>query len=167
MPDERDEDEASDENAEGSEEDSYEEEDEEKSESHWYDQPATEQEPATPDPCELVTIASFASPPEAEMARLVLDDAGIPAFLEGLETESALRIWIGDIKLQVRRSDSSAALAVLAEKEQTAQSETEAEDTDTTTCLSCGQPIPDEATACPACGWSYADDQETQFRADT
>ena len=170
MPDERDEDEATDDSDEQVDEDSEEEESEEESESHWYDEPAPEHAPEPPDPCELVTIATFGSPPEAETARLVLDDAGIPVFLAGLETDSVLRIWnIAEVKLQVRQSDAEAAAAILAEKQAAMpdDSPTETEDSDRTSCLSCGQPIPDEATACPACGWSYADDQETQFRADT
>lgn len=137
-------------------------------ERRWYEEDEIEEAPVREDPSELVTIATYGSPPEAEVARLVLDEAGIPVFLAGLETDAMLRLWnIAGVKLQVRRSDKDAALALLAEKSAAARAgaaDDIGEETDSTVCLACGTPMPEENTACPSCGWSYADDQETRIQ---
>jgi hypothetical protein len=66
----------------------------------------------------LVTVATFASPIEANLAKNYLEAAGIDVFLEG--EEAAAMAWhltnaFGDIKLQVANGDAQEALALLAE----------------------------------------------------
>jgi hypothetical protein len=67
----------------------------------------------------LVEIARYASPNNAAVARNALDAAGIPAFLDG----DAMATWfwhfgsaLGGVKLFVRSTDASEALAVLCGK---------------------------------------------------
>jgi hypothetical protein len=65
---------------------------------------------------DLVTIATFAEPAEATLARGVLQEEGIPCFLEGEEVIAAL--WMlgnatGGVKLQVPREYAERAVAIL------------------------------------------------------
>ncbi|MBI1831411.1 MAG: hypothetical protein HYR84_08175 [Planctomycetes bacterium] len=118
---------------------------------------------------ELVTIAKFEFANEAELAKLHLEEAGIKAYLADAETvnwEWFLGNAIGYIKVQVASSQAEAAAQVLADH---APTTTEA-DTDTadeekdepTKCLSCGQELPDAATQCPSCGWTYEGEPEPE-----
>ena len=66
----------------------------------------------------LVTIATFWSPVEANLARNNLDAAGIRAILVGEETVGMawhLTNAIGGVKVQVREADADRALVVLDE----------------------------------------------------
>ena len=66
----------------------------------------------------LVTVAAFHNEPEFLLARARLESAGIECFTQD---ENMLRIaglhshMLGGIKLQVRESDASDALAILHE----------------------------------------------------
>jgi hypothetical protein len=65
---------------------------------------------------DLVTIATFAEPAEATLARGVLQQEGIPCYLEGEEVIAAL--WLlgnatGGVKLQVPREHAERAVAIL------------------------------------------------------
>lgn len=65
---------------------------------------------------DLVTIASFASPVEAELAKNCLESSGIPTFLVGENTVSMawhLTNAVGGIRLQVAQSDATEAVAIL------------------------------------------------------
>jgi hypothetical protein len=61
---------------------------------------------------ELVTIATFPEPMEANMARSALEAAGIEVFLNG-ETANSLLPVAFTAQLQVRRQDEAAARRVL------------------------------------------------------
>jgi hypothetical protein len=63
---------------------------------------------------DIVTIASFTEPLEAEMARLRLESAGIKTFLSG-ENARILEPGLGPLQLQVRSSDEGDARAILAD----------------------------------------------------
>ena len=63
---------------------------------------------------EIVTVASFTEPMEADMARLRLQSAGIEVFLTG-EHARLLEPGLGDLRLQVAASDEADARAVLAD----------------------------------------------------
>jgi hypothetical protein len=120
-------------------------------------------EPDPEDPLDLVTIAEFYSPHEAQAAKLHLDEEDIPAFLAGAEAGNVLMIQsLNKIQLQVRRSDVSTAMIVL-EKSLEEKTENPSSDEETQ-CLVCGQKIPEEVTACPACGWSFADQDENRIQ---
>jgi len=60
----------------------------------------------------LVTIATFPEPAEANMARSVLEAAGIQVFLQGENANSLFPVAF-DSQLQVRGEDVSAARALL------------------------------------------------------
>jgi hypothetical protein len=61
---------------------------------------------------ELVTIATFPEPMEANMARSAVEAAGIEVFLNG-ETANSLLPVAFTAQLQVRRQDEAAARRVL------------------------------------------------------
>lgn len=60
----------------------------------------------------LVTIATFPEPAEANMARTVLEGAGIAVFLRGENANSLFPVAF-ESQLQVRAEDESAARALL------------------------------------------------------
>ncbi len=63
---------------------------------------------------QIVTIASFNEPLEADMARLRLQSAGIQVFLTG-ENARILEPGLGDLRLQVSAADEADARAILAD----------------------------------------------------
>ncbi len=119
------------------------------------------------DPNQLVTVASYSFTYQAEAAKMHLDAEGIPAFLADAETVTMdwlLGNAIGNIKVQVPRGMADAAKGILEKhfkRPAEAQEESEeGDETENTTCLSCGADMPEDATSCPDCGWSYADADE-------
>lgn len=67
----------------------------------------------------LTTVAAFDLAPQAQLARLVLEEAGIPAVVadEGIVAmEWVLANAVGGIKVQVAEADADRAAAVLAER---------------------------------------------------
>lgn len=73
----------------------------------------------------VVTIASFNEPLEAEMAKLRLESAGIEVFLSG-ENARILEPGLGPLQMQVSSEDEADARAILADP-----GELPAEDTQT------------------------------------
>ncbi len=68
---------------------------------------------------EFVTVATYASPVEANLAKSYLEDAGVKAFLSGeqmVETAWYLSNAVGGIKLQTASRNAEEALAILAER---------------------------------------------------
>ena len=63
---------------------------------------------------EVVTIAKFEEPLQAEMARLRLESAGIETFLSG-ENARILEPGLGPLQLQVSTEDEVDARAILAD----------------------------------------------------
>ncbi|MBV8672991.1 MAG: DUF2007 domain-containing protein [Acidobacteriaceae bacterium] len=63
---------------------------------------------------DVVTVASFTEPLEAEMARLRLQSAGIETFLSG-ENARILEPGLGPLQLQVAADDEADARAILAD----------------------------------------------------
>ena len=63
---------------------------------------------------EVVTVARFTEPLEAEMARLRLESAGIETFLSG-ENARIMEPGLGPLQLQVRADDATDARAILAD----------------------------------------------------
>jgi hypothetical protein len=63
---------------------------------------------------ELVTIASFPEPMEANMARTALESAGIDVFLQGETANSMIPVAFVS-QLQVRSKDEAAARGLLEE----------------------------------------------------
>jgi len=69
----------------------------------------------------LVTVATFPEPAEANMARSVLESAGIQVFLSGENANSLLPVAF-ESQLQVRGEDEAAARALLNSAEATPES---------------------------------------------
>jgi hypothetical protein len=115
---------------------------------------------------ELVTVATYRFLPEAEAARIHLEAEGLTTFLADAETVAMdwfLANAVGNIKLQVPSAQAEAAAALLDEMHShRRQRETQAGDSDATTCLSCGAVLAENLTQCTECGWSYdrGDDAE-------
>ena len=63
---------------------------------------------------EVVTVASFTEPLEAEMERLRLQSAGIETFLSG-ENARIMEPGLGPLQLQVSSDDEADARAILAD----------------------------------------------------
>ena len=63
---------------------------------------------------DVVTIASFTEPLEAEMAKLRLESAGIEVFLSG-ENARIMEPGLGPLQLQVSSEDETDARAILAD----------------------------------------------------
>ncbi|MFY9745682.1 MAG: DUF2007 domain-containing protein [Acidobacteriaceae bacterium] len=62
----------------------------------------------------VVTIAGFNEPLEAEMAKLRLESAGIQVFLSG-ENAAIMEPGLGPLRLQVSSEDEEDARAILAD----------------------------------------------------
>jgi hypothetical protein len=62
----------------------------------------------------VVTVASFTEPLEAEMAKLRLESAGIEVFLAG-ENARIMEPGLGPLELQVSSEDEQDARAILAD----------------------------------------------------
>jgi hypothetical protein len=69
---------------------------------------------------DVVTIASFVEPLEAEMAKLRLESAGIDVFLSG-ENARIMEPGLGPLQLQVSEEDAEDARAILADPGTSAQ----------------------------------------------
>jgi Putative prokaryotic signal transducing protein len=108
----------------------------------------------------LITLATYRFAPQADLARMILEQEGIPAFIADSNIVTAdwfLGGAIGYVKLQVAASHAEAALTILQNNPQLldtgSRNDTEAEDH--MTCLACGERMSDDAHQCKACGWSY------------
>jgi hypothetical protein len=64
-------------------------------------------------PAGLVTVAELPDPVSANMARMVLDSAGITSFLQGENANNMIPVAFS-ARLQVRPEDETAAREVLA-----------------------------------------------------
>src|SRR5579875_890876 len=65
---------------------------------------------------ELVTVAEFADPATANVARSAIESANIPVFLQGEQANSLIPVAFG-ARVQVRPQDEAAARQVLADFE--------------------------------------------------
>ncbi|HEY1500400.1 MAG TPA: DUF2007 domain-containing protein [Acidobacteriaceae bacterium] len=73
----------------------------------------------------VVTVASFNEPLEAEMAKLRLESAGIEVFLSG-ENARIMEPGLGPLELQVSSDDEEDARAILADPGEPVSENTEA-----------------------------------------
>ncbi len=115
---------------------------------------------------QLITIERYKYQPQAETARIALDQAGIPAFLQGLfgsNTGLSTGVTSGWIELQVPPERAAEARAVLEGTPGLLWEDTP-DDTnlDDNKCLSCGAVMPPNADRCPACGWSFMDQPKAE-----
>ena len=96
----------------------------------------------------LVTVCTYTSAVQAEMAKLALEAEGVTAFIGDatmVTAEWLIGSALGGVKLQVAEVDVPAAMAVLASHESlTNPSGDRPADDDVPRCLSCGATMPDE-----------------------
>lgn len=115
---------------------------------------------------ELVTIATFRFLPEAQASKLRLEADGLTVLLANAEIVSMdwfLANAIGNIKLQVPQSQAAAATAVLEQaRNERRRREKQPQGVETNTCLACGATMREDASRCPACGWSYAGSEDAE-----
>ncbi len=78
-------------------------------------------------PEEVVTVAVFNEPLEAEMARLRLQSAGLKVFLSG-ENARIMEPGLGPLQLLVHAEDEQDARAILADPGQPPDTEGEPDD---------------------------------------
>ena len=69
---------------------------------------------------DVVTVANFTEPLEAEMAKLRLESAGIEVFLAG-ENARIMEPGLGPLRLQVSSEDEADARAILADPGETTE----------------------------------------------
>lgn len=106
---------------------------------------------------EIVTVARFQSLPEAEACKLRLESEGLTVFLadaETIRTDWLLSGAIGAVKIQVPSTQVETAAKVLGQIQHPPAGQRQPADDNL--CLACGLVMPEEALQCPACGWSYA-----------
>lgn len=112
---------------------------------------------------ELITLATYRSAPKADLAKALLAESGIQAFVADATAVTAdwfLGNAIGYVKLEVPASQAEAALALLNEHPQLLDRgrPPAVADDGVVKCLACGTVMPDDTDRCPACGWSYDED---------
>lgn len=121
---------------------------------------------ATPPDSALVTIASFTSPHEADLAKMHLEAEGFVVFLanrNAVETMGVAGEVIGPIRLQVHPADAERAERLLLAMAPPPEPDDETDEQfNTVTCLACGEPMGDDDETCPACGWSYAGGEDDE-----
>lgn len=108
---------------------------------------------------DLVTLVTYRFAPQAEAAKWALEQEGIRVFLADLNlvaTDWMLANAVGNIKLQVPRSQAEAALDVLHDNPRLmGVTVPEEMPGGPMSCLACGEPMPEDMDRCAACGWSY------------
>lgn len=109
---------------------------------------------------ELVNVGNFRFVPEAEAARLHLEEAGITAFLSNAELVNMNWFYgnaLGWVKIMVPEDQAIAARGLLDEL--AAQAKARRENTsaaaDRGGCLACGAELPRGESRCPQCGWTF------------
>ena len=119
----------------------------------------------------LVKVEKYGNVSEAELARVHLEAAGIPAFLANAQmvtTEWILGNAIGYILLEVPEDHAAAAVEVLDEfrahhKLTVSQESLAPGETD---CLQCGAVFEPGTSTCASCGWSYLGTEEVSPNDD-
>ncbi len=116
---------------------------------------------------DLVAVGNFLFVPEAEAARLHLQEEGIQAYLSNAELVNMdwfLGNATGYVKILVPDDQAVAAREVLetlrSQKQARARDSSAA--IDGSVCLSCGEKLPAEQSTCSACGWSYVAQHEEE-----
>jgi rubrerythrin len=108
----------------------------------------------------LVTIQTFRTAHEAELAKARLETGGVQAFLadaEMIRMDWAVGNAIGWIKLQVADDDAALAAEILGEIQQTRVANKLIDnDGEKGVCPACGVSMAESLEACPACGWTFA-----------
>ncbi len=115
---------------------------------------------------DLVTLATFPSAAEAETFRVLLEEEGIAAVVDGVD--SAYGPLLGYYpKLKVVQSSVDRAQKILGDSlEKHRQRLFNPTNSEPETCLECGASLDGESTVCPKCGWSFLSAVEGQPSPD-
>ena len=97
----------------------------------------------------LTAIEDNMTSAQAELAKLHLEEAGIPAFLDG-ENAGAMLGLAEQVRLLVPTDLVEKASQELATRRQSIPLETNV-------CLACGQLMAEDQSRCGSCGWSFQD----------
>lgn len=111
----------------------------------------------------LVTVWNYSNSAEARLGLMALNDAGIEAEIRNENTvqwDPVLDVAIG-LQLRVARDDADRALEVLKRAPTTGGGIKHDSPVPDDTCMQCGTEVPDDADACPQCGWSWGQDDAT------
>ena len=116
----------------------------------------------------FVTIAAFDVHSDAMTAKALLESAGIMVLVRDAETTSLNLLWAGwtgGIKLDVPASQHEKAQQLIQEvRKSNRRLQVVGEDVPlTSTCLSCGADLGDEALSCPQCGWSFEGEDYSEY----
>ncbi len=117
----------------------------------------------------LVNFCTYPSAVQAEVARLTLEAEGIAAYVGDDVMVSAM--WmagaaLGGVKLKIAEGDVPAAMALLKRMPSLANPSAARQTDGIPRCLACDAPMPEDADACPKCGWSYLDGAEPEPAED-
>ena len=115
-------------------------------------------------PGQLVTVATFVTPAEAELARQRLEHDGIPACLAEEHTGAVLGLTTGglsSVKVMVNAADRERAEAILAATED--RHDQDDEDAGTWTCSQCGTELSTEFEVCWSCGTTVDGQTDPSF----
>lgn len=119
----------------------------------------------------LVTLATYDNVPLSDLARLRLEEAGIPVRVENADIVNNL--WhvgsaLGGVRLIVDEEHAAEAHSLIADLHESPLLTPDAEEDDQSAarCLSCGADFPPDAERCEACGWSFADSAEHDTKDD-
>lgn len=109
---------------------------------------------------ELVTIATYRFAAKADLARALLEQQGIEAFLADATLVTAdwlLGGAVGNVKLQVPAEQVAEAAALLEKHPHVLDHgpRADVDAGDMTRCLSCGGLMTEHDDVCSECGWSY------------
>jgi ribosomal protein L40E len=107
-------------------------------------------------PRDFTTVAKFQSLPEAEACKLRLEAEGFVVLLtdaETIRTDWLLSNAIGSVKVQVPTADAEKVMQLLEQIGQRHMEESKQNGQDF--CLACGAALPDTASQCQRCGWTY------------
>ena len=110
----------------------------------------------------LITIDTTDNPHAADLAKIVLEQAGIVSYLDNrniVEMDWLLSNPVGNIRVQVAESDVERGTQILADHRELRNqwNDSMSIDQGEMRCLACGETMDDEAETCTACGWSYTD----------
>lgn len=115
---------------------------------------------------DLVTLATYPSVAEAEMFKVLLEEEGIAAVVD--EIDSAYGPLLGYLpKLKVVQSSVDRAQKILENSvEKHRQRSLNPTMSEPETCLECGTSLDGESTVCPKCDWSFLSAVEGQPSPD-
>jgi hypothetical protein len=119
----------------------------------------------------LITLTTYDNVPMSEVARLRLEDAGIPVRVENAEIVNTL--WhvgtaLGGVRLLVEEQHAAAARELIAGMHDTPTLSPPPDDNPAPPkCLACGAEFPADSDRCAACGWSFADGSVPEVDPDT